>query len=433
MKKIFTLIILILNLSLLAQNDTIVVDQIVARVGDEVILQSSVESASPQAKCNILEGQIIQKILLNQAKIDSITVTDQELEMQLNSRLDMFIQQFGSEEDLENYLHKSILEIKQDLAKTLKEQMIAQKEMNTITDDIDITPSEVAEYFKNLDPDSLQLIEESYELKQIVIYPKMTKAEEEVSISKLNDIREKIVSGQRMFEAMAQLYSEDPESAKKGGSLGLMGKGELDPDFANAAFSLKEGEVSQVVKSKYGYHIIKLEKRVGDRVDIKHILIKPVIPQKAIERTKNYADSIYNLIINDSLTFEQAALKFSDDETTRNNGGYIFNQQTGNLSFTLDQFPSVMKSEVKALEVGVVSKPIVTYDLYGNQVVKLYLLVKKTPKHIANLKDDYDLIYQKALSNKKNQVFLDWLHEQNQSLYISIIPEYQKCKFQKIK
>lgn len=444
MKKTLTFIILLINLSLWAQNDTIIVDQIIARVGDEVILQSSLEkeyiqwlsmgnSASPQAKCNILEEQIIQKLLLNQAKLDSLDVTDQQLEMQLDSRLKIFIQQAGSEEKLEDYLHKSILEIKQDMRKTLKEQMIAQKEMEQITKDIDITPSEVAEYFKNLPPDSLPLIKESYEIKQIVFFPKLTKEEEQVTIDKLNNIRNKIVKGKMYFEAMARLYSEDPESAKKGGSLGLVGRGELDPDFANAAFKLKEGEISPVVKSAYGYHIIKLEKRVGDRLELKHILIRPVIPTEALMRTTKFADSVYNLILNDSLTFEEAAKRFSDDKNTRNNGGYLFNQQTGNLNFTIDQFPAMMKKEIQSLEVGKISKPIDTYDFHGNHVVKLYLLISKTPKHVANLKDDYNLIYKKALASKKNDVFMQWLQEQKQSVYISVNSEYQKCKFQKIK
>lgn len=444
MKKSLTFIIILINLSLFAQNDTIVVDQIVARVGDEIILQSSLEdeyiqwlsmgnSASPQAKCNILEGQIIQKLLLNQAKIDSLKISDDEFERELNSRLDIVMQQYGSEEALENYLHKSIIEIKQSLEKTLKDDMLANKEKEKITDDIKITPSEVAEYFKELSNDSLPLIDESYEIKQIVFKPKLTKQEEQVTIDKLNRIRDKIVTGKMYFEAMARLYSEDPQSAKRGGSLGIVGRGELDPDFANAAFKLKEGEVSQVVKSAYGYHIVKLEKRYGDRAEIKHILIRPVISPQAIARTVKLADSVYNLIVNDSLTFEQAAMKFSDDKTTKNNGGYLFNQQTASISFTLDQLPPMMKSDIQKLEVGKVSKPVVTYDLNGNKVVKLYLLVKKTPKHIANLNDDYDLLYNMALQHKKDKVFMDWLHKQKQSVYISINDEYKNCKFQKLK
>ncbi len=445
MKKIATIaIFLILGLSLYSQNDTIVVDKIIARVGDEIILKSDLEaqyaswlamgnSASPEAKCKILEDLIIQKLLINQAHLDSLTVTDDEIQQQVEGRLQMFVKQYGSEDKVEEYLNKPMVEIKKELGRNLKDQLLAEKERDQLTGDIKITPSEVTEYYVKLPKDSLPLIEESYEIRQIVLYPKLTKEEEQLTIDKLNDIRQKIVSGQRKFESMARIFSDDDGSRKKGGNLGIMGRAELDPDFANAAFSLKEGEVSQPVKTKFGYHLIEVDKRYGDRIQVKHILIRLYIPTEALNRTIKTADSIRDLIVSDSLTFSQAAEKFSDDEQTKNNGGYLINTYEGTIRFTRDQLPPQMKADIRNLKEGEISQPVVTKDFYGNTVVKIYKIEKKIPAHIANPKDDYDYIYRKALNAKKNRILRDWVRQQKKTMYISIDKEYRNCKFKMLK
>ncbi len=441
MKKIIlSLVIMLAGIAIFAQNDTIVVDKIVARVGDEIILQSDVEamffqwlasgnSATRQAKCNVFEQLLIEKLLLNQAKIDSVTVTDDELDMQIDARLQFYIQQLGGIAEVEDYLHKSIFDIKEDLKKVLRNQIIAQREREKITEDVDITPSEVAEFYKSLPTDSLPLVDVTYEIMQISIYPKLTHEQEQITIDKLKGIREKIVTGQRKFESMARMYSDDEASAKEGGELGFVGRGMLDPDFAAAAFALKKGEISPVVKSQYGYHIIQLIERKGERVNVRHILLRPYIPPEAKAQAIELADSVRNLIVNDSLSFEDAAMQFSDDETSRNYGGYLFNAAASTTKFEITELPDNIRYDIKNMEQGEISKPILTKDEAGNTVVKIYKIAKKLPQHIANMNDDYEKIYQMALEHKKRETFDNWVNKQLKSVYISIDPDYRDCKF----
>ncbi len=440
MKKIFFLVFIIANISLFAQKDSLIVDQIVARVGDEIILQSDVESqyyqwlangnpASKEARCMILENQLIQKLLINQAKIDSISVTDDEVDRQVQERINIYEQQLGGVSQLEKYLNKSIFDIKKDLKNMIGKQLLAQKERNSITKDVTITPSEVVEYFKSLPQDSIPLVDVTFQLSQIVFDPKLTKAEADITIQKLKDIRKKIVSGERKFESMARMYSQDDVSAKNGGELGFMSRGELDPKFAAVAFSLKKGEISKIVKSKFGYHIIQLIERRGERINVRHILIRQYIPYAAKQRTIAFADSVRNLIVKDSITFADAAKKYSDDKESRNNGGQLFNPMTGNTKFKINELPPNIKYDVINLKEHEVSEPIYTTDKTMNNVVKLYRIDKKIPQHIANLNDDYQLFYDKALAHKKELVFDNWVTNQQKQVYISIIPEFSKCKF----
>lgn len=439
MRTLTLIFVLFLSLNSVAQ-DTIIVDQIVARVGDEIILQSDIEasyfqwlaqgnSSSPQAKCNILEDQLIQKLLINQAHIDSIDVTDNEIETQVDSRLNMFIQQVGGETELETYLNKSIFEIKEDLKKVLKNQLIASKMQESITADVSVTPSEVAEYYNSLPIDSLPLVDVTYEIRQIAVYPKLTKAEAQITIDKLENIRDKIVSGDRRFESMATMYSEDPGSAGDGGELGFFSRAELDPTFATTAFKLKKGEVSEVIKSQFGYHIIQMIERRGERVNVRHILLKPYIPAEAKQRTINHVDSIRNMLVQDSISFDIIASKFSEDEDTKNNGGLVFNQTTGSTKFKITELPPYMKLDVINMPQGKISNPITTTDAIGNTVIKIYYIETKTPEHVANMKDDYQLIQDMAMNYYKQKVFSEWIIKEQKNVYISIQKQYQSCTF----
>lgn len=440
MRKIFFIAYTLLSLSLFAQKDTLVVDQIVARVGDEIILQSDVEaqyyqmlangnSASRTAKCKVLEDQLIQKLLINQAKIDSLTVSDDEVNMQVDARVDVFVQQLGGIAELEKYLNKSIFDIKKDLAKMLQSQLLAQKEQAKITDDVKITPSEVADYYATIPQDSIPLVDVSYQISQIILYPILTKAEKQITIDKMNDLRDKIISGTRKFESLARMYSQDNESAKNGGELGFVNRGDLDPVFAAAAFRLKKDEVSPVIKSQFGYHIIQMIERRGEKINVRHILIREFIPNEAKQRTIAFADSIRNLIVSDSISFKNAAMRFSNDPDTKNNGGLLYNQMTGNSEFKINELPPYIKYDVIKLNEGEISKPISSTNKKGNEVIKIYKIVKKTPQHVANLNDDYQLFYDNALAHKKSQIFENWVEKQQKQVYISIIPEYTDCTF----
>jgi len=440
MRKVFFIVLILVNISVFAQDDTLIVDQIVARVGDEIIIQSDVEAqyyqwlasgnaASRQAKCNVLEDILIQKLLINQAKIDSLFVSPSELEMQVDARIEVFIQQFGGVSELEDYLNKSIYDIKKDLKKVLEDQLLAQKAQNQITMDIKITPSEVADYYKNLHQDSIPLVDVSYEVRQITISPILLKSERQITIDNIKEIRQKIVSGKRKFESLARMYSNDDLSAKKGGELGFMSRAELDPIFASVAFSLQKDSISNIVKTQFGYHIIQLIERRGERINVRHILIKEFVPTAATQRTIVFADSIRNSILNDSISYENAALLYSSDKDTKNNGGFIFNPMTGGTKFKISELPYNIKYDIINLKENEISAPINTIDKTGNNVIKIYKIEKKTPQHVANLKDDYQLFYEMALQNKKTEIFLDWIEQQQKYVYISIIPDFQNCNF----
>ena len=436
--KLLTIIIL-LNFNLLSQDKPLIIDQVVARVGDRIILQSDIESqfsqilsinqAPKQLKCQILEELLTQKLLLNQADIDSIFITDDELDAELNARLQLFIDQMGGIEKMEDYFHKSIFEIKEDLKKILRDQIRAQRMLNQLTSNIKITPSEVNNFYQNFPKDSLPIVDQMVEVQQIVIKPKITQEQEKAIIDRLNNMREEVFSGKKKFQTLAILYSDDPGSASKGGELGFMSRAELIAEFASVAFSLKPGEISQVVKTKYGYHIIQLIQRKGERINVRHILIVPKPTQKEIAKAKQLADSVYKLIINDSLSFEQAALEFSDDEDTKNNGGLLFNPRNGTSKFKMEDLPPFIRFDIKNLKQDQISKPIQTIDNTGQTVFKIYKIKSKIEPHIANPKQDYQLIMELALNHKKEKFMKDWIYEQLQKAYIHIDAYYQNCKF----
>lgn len=439
MKRIITFAIILLGLSAMAQNDTLVVDQVVARVGDRIILESDIEAqysqvissgeAPKEMKCQILEDLLTQKLLLNQADIDSVYVSDDELDAELNARLQLFIDQMGGIEKMEDYFHKSIFEIKDDLKRVLKEQIRAQKMKNQLTKDIKITPSEVHDFYEKLPKDSLPIVDQSVEVQQIVVKPKISAEQEKAIIERLNKMRQEIISGKKKFQTLAILYSDDPGSAPKGGELGFRSRAELVPEFASVAFSLKPGEVSHVVKTKYGYHILQLIERKGERVNVRHILIVPRPTPQEIAKAKKLADSVYNLIVSDSLTFDKAALLYSDDQDTKNNGGLLINPANGTSKFKMDELPPYIRFDIKDLEPGQISKPVQTVDNTGQLVFKIYKLKSKTPAHIANPDQDYQLIMDMALKHKK-QMFMDnWITQQVKKTYIHIIPYYKNCKF----
>ncbi len=439
MKRILVFIMLIFVANTWAQNDTLIVDQVVARVGDRIILQSDIEAQYSQIintgqapkylKCQILEELLTQKLLLNQADIDSVYVTDDELDAELNARLQLFIDQMGGVEKMEDYFHKSIFEIKDDLKRVLKDQIRAQRMQNQLTEGIKITPSEVHEYYKSLPKDSLPIVDQTVEVQQIVIKPKISPEQEKAIIDRLNNMRQQVLSGEKKFQTLAILYSDDPGSASKGGELGFRARAELVPEFASVAFSLKPGQVSDVVKTKYGYHILQLVERKGERVNVRHILIVPKPTPDEIAQARKLADSVYNLIVNDSISFEKAALEFSDDEETKNNGGLLINPMNGTAKFKMEELPPYIRFDIKDMEPGQISKPIQTIDNTGQLVFKIYKLKSKTEPHIANPEQDYQLIMEMALRHKK-QLFMDqWINEQLQKTYIHIDPYYQDCKF----
>ncbi|MGC9344374.1 MAG: peptidylprolyl isomerase, partial [Bacteroidales bacterium] len=309
------------------------IDQVVAIVGDYTILQSEIENQYlqyraqginfPDMRCFIFKDFLEQKLLLNQAKIDSIEISESSVELSLDQRLRFFISQIGSEEEMEEYFGKSMLEIKEDLREVLREQMITQQMQGEITGDVTITPSEVKNYYNEIPPDSIPYIDALVQVQQVVVYPPLGEQAVFEVKERLLELRKRIMEGES-FETLAILYSEGP-SAANGGDIGFMGRGELDPAYATAAFSLKDGGISKIVESDFGFHVIQLVERRDDRVRTRHILMKPKISMDARNKAISRLDSIADFIRLDSLTFDQAARFYSEDKKTAMNNGLMVN------------------------------------------------------------------------------------------------------------
>lgn len=417
----------------------IVVDQVVAVVGGNAVYRSDIESQYLQARaqgardngnlqCQIFEEMLKQKLLLHQSRIDSIQVSDAQVEQQLNQRLDYFIRQIGSKEKLEEYFKKSIFEIKDDFRDMIREQVATQKMQGNITEGVTITPSEVKNYLNSLSRDSIPQIDSQVEVAQILIYPRYADEAILAVKDKLLSLRKRIIDGEK-FSTLAVLYSEDPGSAVKGGEIGFLSKAELDPEYAKAALSLKIGATSSIVESQFGYHIIQLIDRQEDRVNTRHILIKPKANPVAMKEAKQRLDSIADFIKKDSITFDKAALYNSGDKDTRLNGGLVINPATTASKFLLSEFQTGDYIMIKELKPGEMTQPFETTDDKGKPVYKMFKLISKSAPHRANLNEDYHFLTEKALEDKKKKVIEDWYTEKRKKTFSQINPEFKNCSF----
>jgi len=420
-----------------AQNK--VIDQVVAIVGSHMVMQSDIENQYLQYvmqgynktdsnfKCNLLEQTLYERLLLNQAEIDSLTVTDTQIESDLDRRVKFFSKQMGGDEQLEKFYNKSISQIKEDFRDVIKKQLLQQSMETKITEKVKVTPSEVKKFFINLPKDSIPTVSSKVEVGEIVIGPKVNDIEKNKAKDKLTDIRDRIVKGED-FATLAVLYSEDEGTASKGGELGFTERGELDPAFAAAAFKLKANEISPVIQSLFGYHIIQLIERRGEKINVRHILIKPKVATEDLLRAKLKLDTIFDLIKADSITFEKAALKYSSDPS-RTNGGLMINPESGSSKFEPDQLDQSVFFVVDKLKVGEFSKPVPMKTDDGKQAYRILYLKSRTDPHRANMKDDYDFIQQAALKQKQSNATKDWVKTEVKVTYIHIADEYKDCKF----
>ena len=415
-------------------------DQVVAVVGNSIILQSEIENELLQmqaqgyqpnanSRCELLENQLIQKLLLNQAIVDSIEVTESEVEMELSRRLQFFIQQIGSEEALERYYNRSILEIREDFRDIIRDQLITGYMQEDLIGRVTVTPAEVRRFYNNLPEDEIPMIPSQVQLRQIVKYPEFDEAENFRVRQRLNEIRQRIIDGER-FSTMAILYSEDPGSARKGGELGYMSRSDLVPEFANVAFSLKEDRVSPVFETDFGFHIVQLIDRRGEQVNVRHILMRPAASEQAREEAKEFLDSLATAIRTDTLNFRQAAMMHSEDEDTRMGGGLALNPETGGSRFELDQLNAVQYQAVRDMRVGEIAGPLeATNPQTGRTFYKLLYLESLTPPHQANLKDDYAFLKDLALNQKRMKILDEWVENQKARTYIKIDEAYRNCGF----
>jgi peptidyl-prolyl cis-trans isomerase SurA len=414
-----------------------IIDEVVAVLGDKKILYSDIEKGIMQlresneritdvSRCQILEQLLVQKLLLNQAEVDSLEVTDSQIETELNSRMNYFINMFGTQEKFEQYWNKSIIEIKQDTREEVREGLLTREMRQKITQGLSVTPSEVRSYFKSLPPDSLPYINAEVEYNQILIYPKSSEQAVIDVREKLLKIRERIMNGES-FTTMAVINSEDGSSVK-GGDIGWAAKADLDPEYAKAAFALKKGAISRIVESSFGFHLIQCLDKTEDRIHTRHILIKPKISfterQAAIERL----DSIIRLVRQDSITFERAAKNYSQDEDTRINGGQAVNPR-GGIRWSLDEFQPTEYNIVNNLKVGEISDPYESIDGKGKTVYKVIWLKNKTNPHVGNIKDDYNLFKSRALQIKEEEKVNDWVLDKAKTTYIRLSDSFSKCPF----
>ncbi|MCK5135732.1 MAG: peptidylprolyl isomerase [Bacteroidales bacterium] len=429
-------IVLGVALSIQAVGQPLIIDRVIGVVGDFNILQSDVEQQYLQMKmsgmymasdsrCLIFNQFVEQKLLMAQAKIDSVEVGPDQVEMQMEGRLDYFISQFGSEDEMEDYFNKSIFDIKDDLREAIKEQMVTGEVRSAIIEDVSTTPSDVKSYYRSLDADSIPYINTEVELAQIIAYPSFSEEAVFEIKERLLELRRRVQEGED-FGTLAILYSEGP-SASRRGELGFMLRSELDKAYADAAWSLKKNMVSKIVESSFGFHIIQMVERRGDRTNTRHILMNPKADANAKQKAIYKLDSLKTVIRADSITFNLAAKRYSEDENTSVNGGLIVNPRTMAATFELDHLDTKDYYILRNMEVGDLSEPYETKDRNGKTCYKLLLLKARTEPHRANLKQDYLLLQNIALEHKSNKVMNEWYREKKETTYIRVDHSFKNC------
>lgn len=438
--KIPLIVFFALILSLNGRPQDKVVDQIVAVVGGNIILKSDIErmaidqqaqgiTSEGDMKCEILENFLIDKLLVAEAELDTlIEVTPNQVNQSMDQQLQMYISYMGSEKAVEDYFKKSIVEIKAEMQEVIRNQLLSQQMKNKIVKDVAVTPSEVRYYFRNMGKDEIPTIPTQYEYAQITIEPEIDLEEENRIKARLRELKKRIEEG-ASFATMAVLYSEDA-SAKDGGVIGYTGRAELDPAYAAAAFNLKGDKVSNVVKSSFGYHIIQLVDRKGEKINTRHILMKPKVSVEAKEQAYNRLDSLANMIRNNQISFEEAARIFSSDKNSRNNGGMVINPATMSSRFSAEELDPDVSKIITGMNVNEISKPFETIDRESQRTVyKIIKLVRKIDTHKADLQNDYQQLADMYLVKKKEEVFNNWIKKQQSETYIRIDPTYANCNF----
>lgn len=442
MKRIvFTLWLSLCAIAMFAQGGGASVDGIVAVIGKEIIMQSDLEKhyldytaqfntvEDPMdTKCYILETLMFNKLMVNQAELDSIEITDEEVDYRINARMSYFLQQVGGNEKyIEEYFHKSMAEIKKDMKEMMYEQALIEQVQSKITGNITITPSEVKQFASKLSPDSMPVVPTAYQFGEIVKIPPVSEEEVESVKKRLNDYRERVLRGEK-FSMLARLYSDDPGSASKGGDLGFVERGTMVPEFEAAAFNLKSGEISQVIKTTYGYHIIQMIERRGESVHVAHILIQPKPSTDEQVRAITYLDSVRAIILNEKLDIAEAAKRFSE-APTKNNGGLAVNPYTSSNSFDQQTLDEATYVALNKLVPGEYSECLPYVNDDGIMAYRIIYLKEKVVEHKANIVEDYDMIKNAALEEKKYDALQKWVVEKVKVTSIKLNDKYRDCEF----
>lgn len=422
-------------------NSQVLVESIAAIVGNEEIYLSDVENAVldvrrggtrapiPDIRCGSFQELLIAKLFIDQARIDSIEVTDDMVESDLNMRMNEAIRQAGSEKALEEYFKKSMLEIRRDIRKALVEQQVVSEVQNSIAANLSITPNDVKRFFNAIPRDSLPVIPSRVQISIIQLDPPRNEENKADARQKLLDIRSQILAG-KPFNVLAIMHSEDG-SAVNGGEVGYKLRGELEKEYADAAWSLSKNTVSKIVETKYGFHIIQLIDRKGELVNTRHILIRPKVKPEEAEKAIFRLDSLTKLIRKDSLKFEYVALRYSTHADSRINGGkFVSTNPSDRINwFSLDELNKEMYVKVRDLKTGEISEPFQTTDDIGNTVFRVVRLDNEIPAHRANLKDDYQFFYNATTASERQTAYMDWITRKIETTYIRISDEFKSCKF----
>ncbi|MXV16937.1 peptidylprolyl isomerase [Hufsiella ginkgonis] len=421
------------------------IDKVAAVVGAAVILQSDIEQQyvkylteggkeDDNIRCYILQQLLTQKLLSQQAIIDSITVTDDEVDDQIDRRMRYAINRMGGPDKLEQMLNRSILQYKDEIRPEVREQLVADKMQRKITEKVTITPLEVRRFFDAIPKDSLPTYNAEVEVGQIVTYPKPTRAEKEIYRDKAEALRLRIKAGED-FGTLASLYSQDPGSAANGGDLGFIDRGSLDKNFAAQAFTLKEGEMSQTFETDFGFHFLQVLERRGDQVHARHVLIKIESTPGSLARTKGHIDSIYTNVTTKRLPFSTAASLYSDDQETKYNGGVMLNPENAQARTTYiptDKLDVSVFSAIDTMKVGSYSHPEIFTSADGKQGYRFFYLKSKTNPHKASLEQDFPKIKDVAMEDKTNRTVSQWFEKRRKTTYTKIDPEFQACESLKI-
>ena len=455
-KRIFVLLVILVSLFSLVKaqqpkDSTIVttptgttVDEVIWVVGDEAILLSDVEAMRIQGQqeglrwhgnpdCSIPEQIAVQKLYLNQAIIDSVEVTDSEIAQGVEQYLENMISMIGSREKLEEYHKKSLSQIRADLRESYRERQMVQGMQQKLVKDITVSPAEVRRYFKDMPQDSLPFVPTEVEVQIITQQPKVEQEEINRVKEELRDYTDRINKGESSFQTLARLYSEDPGTARRGGELDYTGRGMLDPAFANVAFGLTDPKrVSKIVESEFGFHIIQLIDKRGDKIKVRHILRKPVVSDEAINKALTRLDSIRTDIVDGKFPFEAGASIISDDKDTRNNQGLMANvTQEGRTSrFKMADLPSEVARAVDTLSVGGISKPFTMINERGKTVCAIVKLKSRIDGHKATITEDFQILKNLVLAKRRNQVLHDWVVKRIKSTYVRINERYRDCDFE---
>ena len=421
-----------------------VVDEVIWVVGDEAILKSDVEMLRLQAAqegtrwngdpdCVIPEQIAVQKLFLQQAAIDSIEVSESEISSGIDQQINYWIEMAGSREKLEEYKNQTVAQMRADLHDDYRDRQRVQKMKEHLVKDIKVSPAEVRQYFKDLPQDSLPFVPTEVEVQIITMTPKVEAEEINRVKDELREYTDRINKGEASFQTLARFYSEDPGTARRGGEVGLTGRGTLDPAFANVAFNLTDPtKVSKIVESEFGFHIIQLIEKRGDKVNVRHILRKPQVSVEAEVQAINRLDSVANDIRNGKFTFEEAATVLSDDKDTRNNYGLMSNvTQEGRTSkFRLQDLPAEEAKVVDTMAVGQVSEPFQMINSRGKNICAIVKLKNRVEGHKAVITEDFQVMKEVVLAKRRNDVIHDWVVKKIKNVYVRINDDYKNCNFE---